>query len=157
MTDLDMSLSAVFADRGLLDRVIEAIRLEQNADFMTALDMLHSGSDWSHVHGSGTLRSALEWVGDTDYLSQTLRTLERRESLLERGRVEASELRRDGMGRVTLDQGEQGETADVGEAMHSAAERERRYARARKAGARYLDRAAFDAEDRAYWPAVSIG
>ena len=65
--DLNMSLRKVYEDRSLCGRVIRAIQLDQDTDFTSALDQLHAGTDHAMSLGSGTLREALEWVGDDEY------------------------------------------------------------------------------------------
>ena len=152
-----MPLRAVFEDRALLGRVVRAVQLDQNCDFVTALDQLHAGTDHAMSLGGGTLREALEWVGDDEYLAQSLRTLERRDAVVEsaqkRDLDEQPDLRRDQMGRVFVNQGD-GTTTDIGAALSDPVERERRFQRARHFDARYeapvKGRGIFDLEDRVH-------
>jgi hypothetical protein len=146
MTDLDVSIDDFYDDRALLHRVVRSIQLDRGLDYITALDRLHEATDSARANRNPTLRGVLQWAGDEDYLAETLVLLDRRDAAVDAAWERASSpLVRAKTGvrdMVLLDQGDAPdapEPVDVALALTDPVERERRYQRARRLDARYID------------------
>ncbi len=141
---LDADYRAVFNDGKLLDRVVRSIAMDQDGNYVKALEQLHDGTDSARDAGKRTLRAALEGTkSKPDDVQANLTMLQRRDAAVaaaHQRELEPITLERtNSQGLVLLDQGDDngndsgsGVTVDVGLALADPVERERRLARARK-------------------------
>ena len=141
---LDADYRAVFNDGKLLDRVVRALAMDQDGDYVKALEQLHDGADAAHQARKRTLRAVLGGTkAKPEDVDANLTMLERRDAAVtavHRLEMEPIMLEQtDSQGLVLLDQGDadgngdgSAVTVDIGLALADPVERERRLARARK-------------------------
>ena len=77
---LDADYRAVFNDGKLLDRVVRSVAMDQDGDYVKALEQLHDGADAAHQARKRTLRAVLGGTkSKPEDVDANLTMLERRE------------------------------------------------------------------------------
>jgi hypothetical protein len=144
MLSLDQNVRAVFNDSRLLNHVVTAICLDQNSDYVRALEAFHAAVENAISDGTSSLGSVLKWVPNTDaeYVAKAMSTLERRDTAVTATYDAAVKplLREkaDKGGRVLLDQraaggkSPKGMSTDIGRILGDPKEFERRLSRIRR-------------------------
>ncbi len=81
---LDCPNRLAFNDRQLIDRVVRCIQLDQECDYLTALEKLHEGAPGAQNLGNdGTLRGAVRHAGsDPDGVDATITLLDKRDEVV---------------------------------------------------------------------------
>lgn len=141
---LDTNVSAIFDDARQVNRVVQAIALDRDLDYVQALEAFHEAAGNARDEGRGSLRSVLEWThSDPAYVVRAIGSLEQRDAAVAAVYDTAAKPltleRADRGGKVFLDQGAvggqspEGTDADIGLILGDAPTFERRLARIRRA------------------------
>lgn len=114
MPDPNITLDQLFtADRQqpeyrqLLHNLVEAVQLDSGSNFPDALDHVYEAANWARDSGEPTLAGLLKSLGTSAAagVTDSLKLLEQRDSVVTKDLSRSAEkLKRDGFGRVTLDQ-----------------------------------------------------